>query len=107
MPHMVGGGVEKNLYIISNYLAKKIYNVYLVSSTKSFNKNFKNVKKTKIDTKFSRNIEKQQKPQKYLEMLKKNKNDTKIFRNVDKPKMTIYSNMLKTTKTRIISETVK
>ena len=44
MPHMVGGGVEKNLYIISNYCAKKIRNVYLISSTKNFNKYFKNVK---------------------------------------------------------------
>ena len=44
MPHMVGGGVEKNLYIVSNYCAKKIRNVYLISSTKRFNKNFKNVK---------------------------------------------------------------
>ena len=44
MPHMVGGGVEKNLYIVSNYCAKKIRNVYLISSTKNFNKNFKNVR---------------------------------------------------------------
>ena len=44
MPYMVGGGVEKNLYIVSNYCAKKIRNVYLISSTKNFNKNFKNVR---------------------------------------------------------------
>ena len=44
MPYMVGGGVEKNLYIVSNYCAKKIADVYLISSTKKFNKNFKNVK---------------------------------------------------------------
>ena len=25
MPSIEGGGVEKNLYIIANYLAKKIY----------------------------------------------------------------------------------
>ena len=44
MPQMVGGGVEKNLYIIANSFAKKIKNVYLITSSKNFNKNFKNIK---------------------------------------------------------------
>ena len=44
MPHMVGGGVEKNLYIIANDFAKKIANVYLITSRTSFNNNFKNIK---------------------------------------------------------------
>ena len=44
MPHMVGGGVEKNLYIIANNFAKKITNVHLITSRKNFNSNFKNVK---------------------------------------------------------------
>tara|TARA_X000001036_G_scaffold438775_1_gene487565 strand:- start:590 stop:1666 length:1077 start_codon:yes stop_codon:yes gene_type:complete len=44
MPHMVGGGVEKNLYIIANNFAKKIKNVYFITSSKSFNNNFKNIK---------------------------------------------------------------
>ena len=44
MPHMVGGGVEKNLYIIANDFAKKINHVQLITSRKNFNSNFKNVK---------------------------------------------------------------
>jgi len=44
MPHMVGGGVEKNLYIIANDFAKKIKHVNLITSRKNFNSNFKNVK---------------------------------------------------------------
>ena len=44
MPHMVGGGVEKNLYIIANDFAKKIKHVHLITSRKNFNSNFKNVK---------------------------------------------------------------
>jgi len=44
MPHMVGGGVEKNLYIIANSFAKKNLNVYLITSRKNFNSNFKNIK---------------------------------------------------------------
>jgi glycosyltransferase involved in cell wall biosynthesis len=41
---MVGGGVEKNLYIIANHFAKKILNVYFITSRKNFNSNFKNIK---------------------------------------------------------------
>ena len=44
MPHMVGGGVEKNLYIIANNFAKKIKNTYLITSSVNFNNNFKNIK---------------------------------------------------------------
>ena len=44
MPRMIGGGVEKNLYIVSNYCANRMSNVYLISANKDFNKNFKNVK---------------------------------------------------------------
>ncbi|MDC3373122.1 glycosyltransferase [Candidatus Pelagibacter sp.] len=44
MPHMVGGGVEKNLYIIANNFAKKIKHVHFITSKKTFNSNFKNVK---------------------------------------------------------------
>ena len=54
MPSIEGGGVEKNLFIISNYLSSKINNIILITfDTKfnnSFNKNIKilNVKKKKI-----------------------------------------------------------
>ena len=39
MPYMIGGGVEKNLYIIANNFAKKIKHVHLITSRKNFNSN--------------------------------------------------------------------
>lgn len=44
MPHMIGGGVEKNLFIIANDFAKKIKNTYLITSSSNFNNNFKNIR---------------------------------------------------------------
>ena len=44
MPSIEGGGVEKNLFIISNYLAKKILNTSLITADKIYNKKFKNIK---------------------------------------------------------------
>lgn len=46
MPSMEGGGVEKNLIIISNYLSKKLENITLITFDKKFNKFFD--KKIKI-----------------------------------------------------------
>ena len=46
MPSIDGGGVEKNLFIISNYLSKKIDNISLITFDSRFNKNFD--KKIKI-----------------------------------------------------------
>lgn len=46
MPSIDGGGVEKNLIIIANYLAKKINNIFLITYENSFNKYFD--KKIKI-----------------------------------------------------------
>ena len=43
MPSIEGGGVEKNLFLISNYLSKKIKNIYLITADKKFNKKFKNI----------------------------------------------------------------
>ena len=40
MPSIEGGGVEKNLFIISNYLAKKINNVTLISISKKYKNKF-------------------------------------------------------------------
>ena len=37
-PSVEGGGVEKNLFIISNYLCRKINNVRLISSNYQKNK---------------------------------------------------------------------
>jgi len=42
IPSIEGGGVEKNLYIIANYLAKKIYAVSLITVTKDKKKKFNN-----------------------------------------------------------------
>ena len=43
MPSIEGGGVEKNLFIISNYLAKKISDTNLITADKIYNKKFKNI----------------------------------------------------------------
>ena len=43
MPSIEGGGVEKNLFIISNYLAKKIKNTHIITADKIYNKKFKNI----------------------------------------------------------------
>lgn len=40
MPYMEGGGVEKNLFLASNYLSKKINNVFICTSSKKFKKKF-------------------------------------------------------------------
>ena len=44
MPSIEGGGVEKNLFIISNYLAKNIKNTHLITADKNYNKKFKNIR---------------------------------------------------------------
>ena len=40
MPAMEGGGVEKNIIIISNYLANHIKNIELITYDTKFNKYF-------------------------------------------------------------------
>ena len=40
MPSIEGGGVEKNLFIVTNHLATKIKNLYLVSISKKYKKKF-------------------------------------------------------------------
>ena len=42
MPSIEGGGVEKNLFIISNFLASKLDNTLLITASRSFNSKFKN-----------------------------------------------------------------
>ncbi len=44
MPSIEGGGVEKNLFIISNYLSSRLDKVILVTASKEFNRRFKNIK---------------------------------------------------------------
>ena len=46
MPSMDGGGVEKNLVIVSNYLSKHIKNLTLITFDDGFNKKLS--KKIKI-----------------------------------------------------------
>ena len=43
MPSIEGGGVEKNLFLISNFLAKKIKDTNLITADKIYNKKFKNI----------------------------------------------------------------
>ncbi len=43
MPSIEGGGVEKNLFIITNYLCKKLNNVSLITASKEFKSKFKKV----------------------------------------------------------------
>ena len=40
MPSIEGGGVEKNLFIISNYLSNKIKKIYLITASKKYKSNF-------------------------------------------------------------------
>ena len=44
MPSIEGGGVEKNLFIISNFLGEKFENTILITASKSYNSKFKNLK---------------------------------------------------------------
>ena len=44
MPSIEGGGVEKNFFIISNYLASKIDKVILITSEKNLSNKLKNIK---------------------------------------------------------------
>ena len=44
IPHIRGGGVEKNFFIISNYLASKIDKVILITAEKNLSKKLKNIK---------------------------------------------------------------
>ena len=40
MPSIEGGGVEKNLFLVSNYLSKKINHVALITISKKYKKKF-------------------------------------------------------------------
>ena len=42
MPSIEGGGVEKNLFIISNYLSNKVKNISLITCSLNFKKRFNN-----------------------------------------------------------------
>ena len=55
IPHINVGGVEKNLFLIANYLAKKIDNISIITVNKKFTKNLN--KKIKIISPKSRTWE--------------------------------------------------
>ena len=58
MPSIDGGGVEKNLIIISNYLSKKIDDIVLITFDSRFNNNFnKNIKIINAIKKQKKNIQ--------------------------------------------------
>ena len=40
MPSIEGGGVEKNLFIVSNYFSKKFKQIYLITTSTEFKKKF-------------------------------------------------------------------
>ena len=44
MPSIENGGVEKNLFLITNFLTKYIKDIILITSDNKFSKNFRNVK---------------------------------------------------------------
>ena len=52
MPSIEGGGVEKNLFIISNYLSKKLEEITLITINKKYNHIFKNIKIISSNTNF-------------------------------------------------------
>jgi len=64
MPSMEGGGVEKNIIIIANYLAKNLKDISLITFDKKFNKKFN--KKIKI---INSNYSKQKRYSKYFKYL--------------------------------------
>ena len=43
MPSIEGGGVEKNLFIVSNYLSSKINNIVLITCNSEYRKFFKGI----------------------------------------------------------------
>ena len=43
IPSIEGGGVEKNLFNITNFLSEKLDNIFLITCTTKFNRKFKNI----------------------------------------------------------------
>ena len=56
MPSIEGGGVEKNLFIIANYLSSRDNNVKLITASEGFDKKFKNIDIIKPKLNFLKNI---------------------------------------------------
>ena len=79
MPSIEGGGVEKNLFIITNFLAKKINRIKIITADKKFKKKFNN--KLEVISPKSSDLRKSSRRKKYMvclyilfKILMKNKN---------------------------------
>ncbi len=55
MPSVEGGGVEKNFFIISNYLANKLGKIFLITAENNLSKKFKNIEIISPRSNFWRN----------------------------------------------------
>jgi len=55
IPSIEGGGVEKNLFIIANYLSSIDNNIKLITASRGFNKKFKNIDIIKPKLSFLKN----------------------------------------------------
>ena len=55
MPSVEGGGVEKNFFIISNYLANKLGKIFLITAENNLSKKFKNIEIISPHSNFWRN----------------------------------------------------
>ena len=55
MPSIEGGGVEKNLFIIANYLSSKDNNIKLITASEGFDQKFKNIDIIKPKLNFFKN----------------------------------------------------
>ena len=70
MPSIDGGGVEKNLFIISNFLSKKLSDVVIITFDKRFNSKFnKQIKIINAIQKIDKNYSKYFKYYKCLKIL--------------------------------------
>ena len=62
MPSIEGGGVEKNLFLVSNYLSEKVKDVNLITISKKFKKKFsKSVKFITLSSNFWDNLSRRSK----------------------------------------------
>ena len=55
MPSIEGGGVEKNLFLIANYIASRIKNIGLLTASRGFDHKFKNLEIIKPNFNFLKN----------------------------------------------------
>lgn len=83
MPSIDGGGVEKNLFLITNYLSKKIKNIKVITFDDRFNSNFN--KKIKILNVVKKNKKIRSKYYKYFRCL------ILLYREIVKNKCLVFA----------------